>query len=113
MNCSISDEFATGVAITVVPLWLTTASSLYRSSISGLNTAIFCLANCERLMRRINSSDFPENMLPQITSIQPPCIVTYMLDLLPIAYIVRFLNCLVSTYHNLKTAEFDVFYFTS
>src|SRR5690606_38203026 len=36
---------------------------------------MFCLANCVLLTLRINSSDLPENILPQITSTQPVCFI--------------------------------------
>ena len=37
----------------------------------GLNVAIFCLANWALLSLLMSSSVFPENMEPQITSMQP------------------------------------------
>ena len=49
----------------------TTSRSEYLLSIVGLNVAIFCFANCALLSLLINSSVFPENIEPQITSIHP------------------------------------------
>ena len=45
--------------------------SLYRLSMAGLNTTTCCLAISARVNLRINSSVFPENMLPAITSTFP------------------------------------------
>src|SRR5712692_1026743 len=43
----------------------------YRSSSAGLNTCTRCRAICARRTRRISSSLFPLNMLPQMTSMRP------------------------------------------
>ena len=46
---------------------------LKRESITGLKTFIFCLAYLARFNLRISSSVLPENIEPQIISIQPNC----------------------------------------
>ena len=49
----------------------TTSRSEYLLSMVGLKVAIFCFANCARLSLLMSSSVFPENIEPQITSMQP------------------------------------------
>src|SRR5690625_7935912 len=61
----------------VEPLCVTTSSSEYRSSIAGLKTCTDKFPNFAWRTRRINSSDFPENILPQITSTQPFRLIIY------------------------------------
>src|SRR5690625_6940787 len=61
----------------VEPLCVTTSSSEYRSSNAGLKTCTDKFPNFAWRTRRINSSDFPENILPQITSTQPFRLIIY------------------------------------
>ena len=48
---------------------------IFKPSIDGLKISTLRLANCARFMRRISSSVLPENIEPQITSIQPLCLL--------------------------------------
>src|SRR5690625_626529 len=59
----------------------------YRLSIAGLNTFTDKLPNVARRTRRINSSDLPENMLPQITSTQPFCLLISYMNGRPLHYL--------------------------
>ena len=49
----------------------TTSSSEYLTSMQGLYIATFSLANCALFILLISSSVLPENIEPQITSIEP------------------------------------------
>src|SRR2546428_10302207 len=53
------------------PSWEATRWRLYRSSGAGLNPCTRCRAICARRTRRMSSSLFPLNMLPQMTSMRP------------------------------------------
>ena len=64
-------ELSTGVLLMKLVSWLTIFTSSYRVSIAGLKISTFKWAIFTRFSLRINSSVFPLNMLPQITSIQP------------------------------------------
>src|SRR5699024_6757053 len=80
---NIASDFLIGRAMVDVPLWVTTESSAaYRLSIAGLKTRTVKFPYVARRTLRISSSDLPENILPQITSTQPVCFITYILGAL-------------------------------
>ncbi|OPZ96167.1 MAG: hypothetical protein BWY72_01783 [Bacteroidetes bacterium ADurb.Bin416] len=58
--------------------WETTLVSEYRVSMAGLKISTRCLAMVARFSRRMSSSVLPENMEPQITSIRPRCVVSWL-----------------------------------
>src|SRR5438034_7751943 len=71
-SCSrISALRCSGMASSRDPSWEATRWRLYRSSRAGLNTCTRCRAICARRTRRMSSSLFPLNMLPQMTSMRP------------------------------------------
>ena len=64
----------------LISLWETISASAYRESMRGLKIWTRCFAMIARRSRRMSSSLFPENMLPQITSIQPSCVLTSAME---------------------------------
>src|SRR5438874_3131960 len=76
IRCSMSLVDSSGSDFIRRSPWETISEAEYRLSIAGLNTCTRFLAIIARRRRRIRSSLFPENIGPQMTSIQPRFPVT-------------------------------------